>query len=644
MDRALLNLEVYNLSKRKLIGIIILLIAFIGVSAIVKVKLDQSQYLENGESCFTSLYTDLNGNLDGTTINCWTDKYDDDKENAGGHYIFLPSCANLADTHIFFSGADELVLMDSEASEVINLKDNGSLKKITIDKEYTADFYSQGQLVEEGRLTFMQAENLPTVFINTDDGTMDNVHVDKEYRETGNTIIYRADGTVEFADQYKYLKGHGNTSWQIEKKTYQIRFSKPASLFGMNISDKWVLQSNGMDHSLMRNSIVFGMANALGMRAVPETTYAELYFNGLYNGLYQIEAKASIEPNRLNLTDLDHENSQVNSAMLETVETTTVSADDGSKRTGLDIISPDDITGGYLVERDYGEKYGSSISKFTTSSGESYVIKSPEYASMDEVNYIADKFELIDELIRENDADISQVIDLESFADKFLIEEFSKNDAAGSTSSYFYKDIDKIDKLIYAGPPWDYDKTFGKNSNRLMSQTNTLNFLTSHAGRTVLFFNLYRNNSDFLNRVKENYIKRLSPYLDELVRDGGIIDDLTEIINNDHEMDEERWGYGRNENKEWIQQLKDYISERKEFTDRIWVDNEEMHILYFPRNNESHSCYIGICDGDTLEYMPYDYATKGNEDYWYDVDTGEIIDENTPITRDMTIMAKAKEE
>ena len=49
--------------------------------------------------------------------------------------------------------------------------------------------------------------------------------------------------------------------------------------------------------------------------------------------------------------------------------------------------------------------------------------------------------------------------------------------------------------------------------------------------------------------------------------------------------------------------------------------------------------YIGICDGDTLEYMPYDYGSKGNEKYWYDEATGEIIDENTPITRDMTIIA-----
>ena len=317
---------------------------------------------------------------------------------------------------------------------------------------------------------------------------------------------------------------------------------------------------------------------------------------------------------------------------------------DGSERVGLKFTSPDDISGGYLLERDYGEKYGSAVSKFTTVSGESYVVKYPEYASIDEVNYIADKFQEIEDAVKDKNSNLSELIDIRSFADKYLLEEFSRNDASGSTSSYFYKDSDRIDSLVYAGPPWDYDKTFGENSAKIMKQTNTLNFLTSHAGRTLLFFDLYQNSAEFLETVKSDYAENFRPYLEELIRDGGVIDELAEIVASDHEMDAERWGFGRSLPMQWIKEIKDYIKERMEFTDKIWIDNEDIHLLYFPRDKESHSLYIGICDGDSLEYMPYDYVSRGNEEYWYDADTGEIIDENTPITRDMTIIAKEKDE
>ena len=351
-----------------------------------------------------------------------------------------------------------------------------------------------------------------------------------------------------------------------------------------------------------------------------------------------------MEDNRLNITDMDMENNQVNTAAKKSAEVISETAEDGSTRSGLDIPSPDDITGGYLLERDYGGKYGEAVSKFTTTKGESYVVKSPEYASIDEVNYIADKFQELDDRVTVADDDLSDLIDIESFADKYLLEEFSRNDAAGSTSSYFYKDSDRIDPLIYAGPPWDYDKTFGENGSNILKQTNTLNFLTTHAGRTLLFYNLYKNNSDFLSKVKADYADKLRPYLEELIKEDGIIDELSELVENDNEMDAERWGFGRKLPYEWRESIKDYIDKRMEFTDKIWIDEEEVHTLYFPRNRENNSLYIGILDGDTLEYMPYDYASKGNVDYWYDADTGEKIDSTTAIHSDMTILAKAKEE
>ena len=52
------------------------------------------------------------------------------------------------------------------------------------------------------------------------------------------------------------------------------------------------------------------------------------------------------------------------------------------------MVNPSDISGGYLVELD-NNYYDGEKCYFKTSNGNAYVIKSPELASQEQVEYIA---------------------------------------------------------------------------------------------------------------------------------------------------------------------------------------------------------------------------------------------------------------
>ncbi|MCR5525871.1 MAG: CotH kinase family protein [Lachnospiraceae bacterium] len=561
-------------------------------------------------------------------------------------YLFLPAGIDINEVNLHLSIADHVVFTKYEdESDEVTIKDDAVMKGVEADTQYVVSFMDKSDnIMEQDIVCTMQSEGIPTLFVDSSSGNFDNINADKTYTETGSMYLMDESGKQLLKEKLKYIKGHGNTSWEIPKKTYQIKLDYAAELLGMENSDKWILQSNGLDYSYIHNSVVYDMGRSLGMPGTADLKYVELYLNGMYHGLYQIEGKAEVAETRLNIQNLDSKNylKNINSEVKGNYKLVSENRANGVERSGYDIDDADDITGGYLVEHDYGAKYGSETCKFKTENGECYVLKSPQMASLDEVNYIADFMQNVENLITAGDESVNKYIDVENFADKYILEEFVRNDGAGTTSSYFYKDSDSIDPYMYAGPIWDYDKTFGKNSQTTLKDPNTLSFLTSHVQHTMYFYDLYTKNSEFLNYVKKDYKEKFLPYIETITADGGVIDKYAKIVAGNKKMDCTRWNIGEDEKDNWIQDLKDYINERTTFLNKIWIDNADMCIVYFPMDNVGHCTYIGIEKGTKLRYLPYFPHKK--VDYWYDQETGKVVDEDTVITKDMTVLAKLKDQ
>ena len=54
-------------------------------------------------------------------------------------------------------------------------------------------------------------------------------------------------------------------------------------------------------------------------------------------------------------------------------------------------------------------------------------------------------------------------MDVESFVDYLIFHEFNKDVDAYRLSAFFYKENDRDGGKLHAGPPWDYNLTYGNN-------------------------------------------------------------------------------------------------------------------------------------------------------------------------------------
>ena len=201
----------------------------------------------------------------------------------------------------------------------------------------------------------------------------------------------------------------------------------------MDASRRWELLANFYDGSNMRNALMLDLAKDAGLEYTPDAEWADLYLNGVYQGLYQISEK---------------------------VET-------GAGRVDIDVSESGSGETGYLFLMEDASRYETAEGgKFTTDGGQTLVIKNPELAGKEQtaaLESLVQGFENAAVSPDGVDPDTGKVltdfIDLDSFVKKYLIEEISKNSDAVTNSQYFYKKAES--PLLYAGPAWDYDNALG---------------------------------------------------------------------------------------------------------------------------------------------------------------------------------------
>ena len=87
-----------------------------------------------------------------------------------------------------------------------------------------------------------------------------------------------------------------------------------------------------------------------------------------------------------------------------------------------------------------------------------FEVVEPEEPKRNQPSYIKDTMNRILDVIDSRDYDeIQKVIDVDSFAAYFLLNELYKTVDFGFSSVYYYYK----DNVLYAGPAWDYDLSSG---------------------------------------------------------------------------------------------------------------------------------------------------------------------------------------
>lgn len=547
---------------------------------------------------------------------------------------------------VHFEGAQKIIFEGTE--ERYELKRGMNIQNLQFDNVYQTEFIKNSEAEEHIQFMMMRSANLPALFIQTQSGTMEAVDADKSYQEAGSYVLMDADGTLVYADALDHISGRGNSTWNYPKKSYSIKLETSVNLLDMGSARGWILLSNVEDITYLRNKITYGMAVEAGMVGAPESRYIDLYINNEYNGMYLLCEKIEPGESRIPMKDLGLENKKLNKEiqLSEPVYT------ELSKGVGLE-KNPKDISGGYIVERDEYSKYVEEISGFQSSLlGDLYVIKSPEYASAEEVAYISDLFADMEEAIVANDGvnhdtgeDYLYYIDLESFAQKYMIEEISKNNGGGATSSYFYKPDDTVSTKIFGGPVWDYDKAYGAVDG-INDSRRDLCYLTQRNEGTTLFWYLNQH-PEFQDAVSKCYEKFFADYLTEVLDKK--IPEYTSQMHYSADMDVIRWQeiYGTPEPyEERVSVITDFITERKAFLDEVWLQDAEVCTVHFVAPEWYRDTYMSAIKGECLTAIPM--QEKGQElsgrifEGWY-TESGEEFDMTQPLYEDVTVFAKSHE-
>lgn len=507
--------------------------------------------------------------------------------------------------------------------------------------------------IDPDSVVWLYSEHIPAVFIETESGTSDQINSDKNIKEPGTIKVLEPDGSFSLEHSLEYIKGRGNTSYtEFDKKPYQIKLTQDAPFLDMEPGKKWVFVSNSADSSLIRNALSRSLAGHLNLPQSEEGTFVDLYVNKEYVGNYYVVEKIEIQENRLLLSDLqkatEHENETEDLSTYETAWTDTTKA----KQIPND---PEDITGGYLIERDFDNRFLKEVeineSYFITEAKECFIVRDPEYTSEAQIAYIDSYVQSVENAILSAEGidgttgkSYQDLIDVDSFVRKYLLEEVTANYDGGVASSYFYKDSDTIDGSLYAGPVWDYDVSWG-NSPAYLGQISTsperLSRLASHSDSSVWFQSLYHK-PEVYEKIVSCYAQEISPYLTLLADE--ILPMLDEITAASAAMDQVRWEdqYARNgysgDRSEQITFITDYIKARKDFLDRAWIAQIPVHTVTLLIEGAVYDT-LYVLDNDTLPEFPQVPAEHANVVAWTSAEDGSLPDHTMPVTKDMTFQA-----
>lgn len=242
--------------------------------------------------------------------------------------------------------------------------------------------------------------------------------------------IYNTDGSIDCAVTGG-ARLRGNTSKVYPKKPLALKFNEKKSVLGMPEHKRWVLLANWLDHSMIRNTVAFDIAQLTELvwrysgadiePGVPWNVHGqnvELVIDGHHVGNYLLCEQIKVDENRLNLTN------------------------------------------GYLLEVDgnYDEP-----SKFKTSKNVPFMFKDEVSSTI--VNEVKTKVQSIETNIYNGKFEEAyKSLDINSVVDQWLVFELAMNREYGDPRSV-YMFMNDEGKLC-GGPVWDFDRGTFQNQER----------------------------------------------------------------------------------------------------------------------------------------------------------------------------------
>lgn len=378
------------------------------------------------------------------------------------------------------------------------------------------------------------------------------------------------------------IRGRGNSSREFDKVGYLLKFTDAdmvtplkVSLSGMTADNNWILYGPFLDKTLIRNYICYNLSGEI-MDYAPNVRFCEMFLNGEYVGVYLITEKISFNQ---------------------------------SGRITLRKTDPDMATTSYIVQADRGAR--DAAFDLTTFGNYTYsTVSAKEGYSQLEVIYPGATLTPAQREFIENDLSTferalfsfdyndpdkgyTQYIDVGSFIDYFLINEFTLNYDALSYSTYLYKDVGDRLKLCV----WDFNSAFDYFNYSVVSPE-------TFQMQSLMWYQILFKDQAFVERVERRYHALRERFFNEKYM-FAYIDETLAYLGEAIDRNYEKWGYSfqsvhngkgydflypaeRNVRSfdEAVAQLKECISRRIEHMDS---NLERLYILCHQSMNKEYN-------------------------------------------------------
>lgn len=401
------------------------------------------------------------------------------------------------------------------------------------------------------RLADSFSSNLPVVVVDSfgqNISSLGRTRAIVQIFDRGENGRVRLDGAPILSEEAT-LKVRGSSTEGRPKKAYNLEFQDifgedlDREVLGMPADSDWILYAPyNFDRALIRNAFMYEVSNQIGMYAV-RTRFCEVYVNSRrgrnltetsYLGVYVLMEKIKRGSDRVPVEKLLNKHRQ-----------------------------RPEVSGGYILKIDRLDPGDSGFS----GGGQAlaHVYPKEENRNSAQLSFLRSHLDGFDRAVRERTPTdpvrgYSRYIDVESFVDFHMLNEFSKNPDGLRLSTYMH--LPRNGRLTM-GPIWDFDRTLGPDDDARAANPRGRSSVYNFGWWGRLF-----QVADF----KQDYTDRWQMWRETVMTEDNlfaIIDSMSRELEEAQRRNFERWNLvsGTSGWSREIQQLKSWVSRRLEWFD-----------------------------------------------------------------------------
>lgn len=407
--------------------------------------------------------------------------------------------------------AEPVVTLPATTKQVIN-SEPATYESLSADKAEKESFKKK----------IRSESKIPVISVTT---APDDMIASREKYTSCVVDVFNCDEKLEINEASAGIKVRGNSSAyygdvsQIlaNKVPYRIKFDKKTNMLGLNNGAEcksWVLLKSDWD--LIRNDIAFRFGRTImgDSNFCSDGQLVHLYVNEEFQGVYELCEQCQINPNRVDISEPEEGYTDTDIGYyLELDNYATSDEDNHYISMDYENATVTDINGEtrqfvpaeYSIKNDlysqnqidFIDKYLNNLFKIVYEACEN-----GKYYKFDE------NYDLVDSDVTTAEEAVSNVMDIDSVRDMYILYEIVHDYDCGEGSFYMCVDLSKDSKCpkLKFTSPWDFNWAYNDSTEKYYAGAFTdKNFVAKKGDRSNPWFIVLCKQDWFMATVKEKW-------------------------------------------------------------------------------------------------------------------------------------------